>query len=276
MTSQFTNVNKVKLHYLEEGKGEAILMLHGFPTSGYLWRNVMPELSKDYRVIAMDLPGFGQSGKSHDLSYSFNFYDKIIDGFLNELDIAKVTLVLHDLGGPLGLLWAVRHQEKLEKLVLLNTLVYADFSWGVKLFMLGTRLPFVKSWLSSPKGIAWAMRFGVEQKEKLTPEVIQNYQAPFKSSADQKALLKTVSNLSLKAFGEIESNFPKLKIPIRVIYGKNDRILPKVANTMQRVKSDFPSAEVTVLPNCGHFLQEDEPEKIGQLILDFMKSEMRK
>lgn len=271
MTSQFINVNDVKLHYYEEGEGAAILMLHGFPTSGYLWRNVMPELSKDYRVIALDLPGFGQSDKSHNLSYSFNFYDKIIDGFLNELGISNVTLALHDLGGPLGLLWAVRHQEKLEKLVLLNTLVYSDFSWGVKLFMLGVRLPFVRTWLSSAKGIAWAMRFGVEQKEKLTPEVIQNYQVPFKSSSDQKALLKTVSNLSLKAYDEIEEIFPKLKIPIRVIYGVNDRILPKVADTMERVKSDFPSAEVTALPNCGHFLQEDEPEKIGQLILDFMQ-----
>lgn len=272
MTSQFIKVHNVKLHYYEEGEGKVILMLHGFPTSGYLWRNVIPELSKKFRVIAMDLPGFGQSDKSHEHSYSFNFYDKIIDGFLDELGISKVTLALHDLGGPLGLLWAIRHEEKLEKLILLNTLVYSNFSWGVKLFMIGLRLPFVKNWFSSPKGIAWAMRFGVEQKERLTPEVIQSYQAPFKKSADQKALLKTVTNLSLKAFDEIEDKFPKLKIPIRVIYGENDRILPKVADTMRRVKSDFPSTKVTALPNCGHFLQEDEPEEIGQLMLDFMRS----
>ena len=67
MTSHFTNINNVKLHYYEEEEGEAILMLHGFPTSGYLWRNVIPELSKDYRVIALDLPRFGQSDKSHNL-----------------------------------------------------------------------------------------------------------------------------------------------------------------------------------------------------------------
>ena len=272
MTSQFVTVNETKLHYLSEGQGDAVLLLHGFPTSSYLYRNVIPEISKTHQAIALDFPGFGQSGKSLDSSYSFNFYNDIIDGFLNQLGIGKVTLVVHDLGGPLGLLWAVRHPEKVEKIVFLNTLVFAEFSYAVKIFMLMTRLPFVKGWLSSPNGVAWAMRFGVSQKEKLTAEIIKDYQSPFLTSSHQKALLKTVNNLSLKAFDEIEKKLPLMKVPVQMIYGTGDRILPNVGKTMLRLKSKFPDASIHALDNCGHFLQEDEPEKIGQLINDFLKS----
>ena len=270
MKSQFIKINNLQLHYLTEGEGEAVLMLHGFPTSSYLWRNVIPEISKTHQTIALDLPGFGESNKSLDHSYSFNFYDKIIDGFLEKLGIAKVTLVVHDLGGPLGLLWAVRHPEKVQRLVFLNTIVYPNFSWGVKLFMVMTRLPFIKNWLSSPAGIAWAMKFGVSQKQNLTEAILQKYQAPFEEPAHRKALLKTVNNLSLKAFDEIMEKLPQFKIPVRLIYGKEDRILPKVTQTMQRLQTDFPKAQLTALSNCGHFLQEDEPQKVGQLIREFL------
>ena len=83
-------------------------------------------------------------------------------------------------------------------------------------------------------------------------------------------MIKSASNISLKAFKEIEKKLPLFTIPVQVIYGKNDRILPKVAMTMQRIKKDLPQTEITELPNCGHFLQEDEPAKISALLSTFL------
>ena len=268
--SNFISIDGIKLHYLCAGQGETVLLLHGWPTSAFLYRNMILPLSEKHQVIAIDLPGFGLSEKPSDVSYSLNFYNKIIDHFLTTLKIKKVNLVVHDLGGPIGLLWAVRHREKILRLIFLNTLVYKQFSWAVILFTLAAKLPLVKNWLSSAAGIAFAFKIGVFNQENVTPEMLENYQATFQTRSARAALLKAATNVSLKAFDEIEAGLPKFDIPVQLIYGEADRILPDVAKTMARLKEDLPQASIHPLPNCGHFLQEDQPIIISELILDFL------
>ncbi len=103
ITSKFVQVEGLKIHYLTAGEGEPIVFLHGWPTSAFLWRNIIPLLSDHYQVIAIDLPGFGKSDKRLSDSYSFRYYSKVIGGFLKELGLEKITLGVHDLGGPVGL-----------------------------------------------------------------------------------------------------------------------------------------------------------------------------
>ena len=186
IASNFVEVEDIRLHYLSAGEGDPVLLLHGWPTSSYLWRNIIATLSETKQVIALDLPGFGQSDKGFEESYSFNYYDRVIDGFLKKLGISRTSLIVHDLGGPVGLMWAVRHPQKISSLVLLNTLVYPELSWAVKLFVLSTYIPGVKKWLVSPKGIASAIRFGVHNKENLTKDILNHYQKPFQTEEAQK------------------------------------------------------------------------------------------
>ncbi|MDW3646930.1 MAG: alpha/beta fold hydrolase [Bacteroidia bacterium] len=270
--SKFVQVKDLNLHYLEAGEGEVLLLLHGWPTSSWLYRDLMPKLSENNRVIALDLPGFGLSDKRIEDSFSFNYYLRHIDGFLEALSIDKISLTVHDLGGPIGMLWAVRNQERLQKLVLLNTLVFPEMSWMVKLFGLATVMPLVNTWLAGPAGIRFSMRFGVQQKEKLTPEVLKPYQEPFVDRKDRKVLLKAIQRMSPKGFKEIAQKLPELKHPVRLIYGENDRILPDVAQTMARVKEILPQSEMSSIPNCGHFLQEEVAEEIADEMLKFMKA----
>ena len=122
ISSQYTQVENTKIHYLIAGKGAPILFLHGWPTSSYLWRNIMPELSTKYQVIAIDLPGYGKSEKRVNDSYSFRYYNRILSGFLENLGIDKITLGLHDAGGPIGLYWAVQDLQRVNRLLLFNTL----------------------------------------------------------------------------------------------------------------------------------------------------------
>ncbi|BBM82780.1 alpha/beta fold hydrolase [Candidatus Uabimicrobium amorphum] len=270
ISSNFIDIDGVKVHYLSAGSGECVLLIHGWPTCAYLWRNVMLPIAKNYDVIAIDLPAFGLSDKPLNQTYSLKYYESVLEKFLDQLNISQVSLAVHDLGGPVGLKWAVRNPQRIKRLILLNTLVYTSFSWAVALFVMATRVPLLNSWMASPKGIAKAMRFGVENKKNLTPEVLKNYCEPFRDKKAGKALLKTIHDLH--GVGEIQRKLANFDVPVRLIYGENDRILPGIAKTMQRVQKDLPQAQLTSIPGCGHFLQEDQPQKIGELIYEFLQN----
>jgi haloalkane dehalogenase len=269
VSKQYVTVDGIRLHYLEGGSGEAVLLLHGWPTSSFLWRNIVDKIAEKNRVIALDLPGFGFSDKPLDASYSFRFHSRILDGFLGALSIDRIGLAVHDLGGPIGLYWACHNPERIQKLALLNTIVYPKMSWAVIAFVSACRIPGLRSLLASPSGLRFAMRIGVSDPRKLTEEVMQGVQAPFQTREDRRALLKAGYGLHPKGFKEIARLLPSLNVPVRVIYGERDRILPDVARTMRQVARDLPQTEVTSLPDCGHFLQEERPEEIGLMLADF-------
>src|SRR5687768_2559921 len=98
--------------YRELGSGPAVLLVHGWPTSAHLWRNVMPAIAQRHRVIAIDLPGFGASDKPTDVRYNFDFFTGAIDALLAELHIERAAIVGHDLGGPIALRWALDRPDR--------------------------------------------------------------------------------------------------------------------------------------------------------------------
>lgn len=272
-TSHFIEANSLRLHYLESGTSEpdspTTLLLHGFPTSSHLYRNILPILGETQRAIAVDLPGYGLSDKPLDASYDYDFYADTLDVFLDALDIGDLNFCVHDLGGPVGLYWMLRHPGRVKKLVILNTLAYPETHWSVKLFLLAMKTPGLRDFMVSPKGLVGTMQFGVAQKALLNREVLTPYTAPFESPAARKALIKAGGSLGTDGLAKVARELPRYDTSVRLIYGERDRVLPDVAKTMSRLQRDFPEAELTALPNCGHFLQEDDPETVGRLMAEF-------
>ena len=268
--SDYVNVEGLRVHYLSAGQGAPVLLIHGFPTSSHLWRNVLPRLAERHRAIAIDLPGYGLSDKPLDVTYNFYFFEKILEGFVEALGLEDVSLVVHDIGGPIGLFWAVRRPQHLSSLVILNTLVYPQTSWAVKMFVVAMRLPGVRGFIVSEAGVIAAMRLGVVHKGRLDPEAVAPYTSPFATRPARQALIKAASGLSVRGLKEVARRLPKLSIPVRIIYGERDRLLPHVAKTVRRLKADLPQAEVTALPDCGHFLQEDDPALVARMIDEFL------
>lgn len=263
-------VDDLELSYLEAGDGPPVLLLHGWPTQAALWRHVLPALGRTHRAIALDLPGFGESSKPADASYSFRFHGRVLTGLLDALGLDEIGLVVHDLGGPIGLHWACEHPERIRELVLLNTIVFPDMSWAVKLFVASTMMPGVRRALSSPWGIEQAMRFGVSDKGRIQGEVAAMYRRPFIDRNARKALLKAGHGLHPKGFDTLSSGLASFADrPCFLLYGEDDRILPRVADTMSRVKAILPQAELHAIANCGHFLQEDRPDQVAALLAAF-------
>jgi haloalkane dehalogenase len=233
----------------------------------------MVPIAQTHRVLALDLPGFGDSDKPTD-GYTFRFYREVLTGFLDTLGIDRVGLGVHDLGGPVGLSFAVHAPQRVAALALLNTLVYPKLSWAAAAFLLGCRLPLVRGYLTSPAGLKTAMKLGMARRDRLTQEVLDGVCRPFVTPEARKALGNTAVRLSPRGLAQIAERLPTLKVPVRILYGAADRILPDVAETMAQVKRDLPQAEVTVLPGCGHFLQEDDPDQVGALLAAFFAASL--
>lgn len=272
VASKYANVDGLRIHYREYGSGSPVVLLHGWPTSAFLWRNVAPAVAgAGRRVIVPDLPGFGFSDKPlHDGAYTFASFAKTLDGFFAQLRIERTALVVHDLGGPVGLYWACRNPERIERLGILNTVVYPEMSWAVKLFIGSLHVPLAANWLCSPAGLRFSMWLGMRQSSRLTNEVAEGVIAPFPDGPSREALRRAGGELSGKGFFFIAQKLKRLKVPVRIVYGERDWILPDIADTARRLQQDLPRAEVTALPNCGHFLQEDDPETVGRLLAEFL------
>ena len=269
ITSVFVTVDGLRLHVREGGVGEPVLLLHGWPTSSHLWREILPRVAERNRVIALDLPGFGRSDKPTDASYSFRFHARAIDGVLEQLGVDRLGLAVHDLGGPVGLHWMCQNMERVTRLALLNTIVYPEMSWAVILFVAACRLPLMRDLLTSPWGLKVAMQIGVHDPTRVTPGLIEAIRAPFRTREAREALYRAAYGLHPAGFQEIARRLPDFDGPVCVVYGERDWILPDVAETMARVAADLPQALVTPLPDCGHFLQEDRPDVVAPLLADF-------
>ena len=128
--SKFFDVRGSKMHYVEQGEGEPILFLHGNPTSSYLWRNIIPHVSTHGRCIAPDLIGMGRSNKP-DLEYRFFEHMNYVEGFIEQLELENITLVIHDWGSALGFHYATHHQDNVKAIAFMEAILKPIPSWDV-------------------------------------------------------------------------------------------------------------------------------------------------
>jgi pimeloyl-ACP methyl ester carboxylesterase len=259
------------LGYREMGAGPAVLLVHGWPTSSFLWREVMPAIAETNRVLAIDLPGFGASDKPPHSRYTFADFEQAIDGFLAALQIDQLGLAAHDIGGPVAVRWALTRPGRVTRLALLNTLLYPEFDDSVIQFVIELATPATRAHRTSDAGLAEVMRLGMHDPALIDDEVLAGVFAPFETAEERRALALAGIGLEPKGFAEIAAGLSSLTMPVRAVYGADDRVLPDVATTMRRLAIDVSHAEVTEIPECGHFLQEEAPELVGELLAEFFR-----
>lgn len=259
-----------RIAYRELGDGPAMLLVHGWPTSSFLWRHVMPTFAERHRVIAVDLPGFGASDKPAEARYDFNYFERAIDSFLVAVGVDRVAVVGHDLGGPIAMHWALARLERVTRIGLLNTLLYPEFSSAVTEFVTELMTPAGAERLTSPGGLAEIMRFGVSDPNVITDEIAAAVAAPFRSDEDRSTLARAGYGLGLRGFAEIAAGLGSIACPVAVAYGAADQILPDVADTFERLQRDVPHAQITKLPGVGHFVTEEAPDAVSAALASFV------
>jgi pimeloyl-ACP methyl ester carboxylesterase len=271
----------LRLHYLDEGQGEMVVMVHGNPTWSFYYRSLALALRKLYRVIVPDHIGMGLSDKPDDSRYSYRLQSRIDDleallAFL--APGAPVTLLLHDWGGMIGMGWASRHREQVRRIVLLNT---AAFHLPSRM-----RLPLaLRVVRDTPAGSVLVRGFNAFSRaaarvccarRPLPPAVREAYCAPYDSWANRIATLRFVQDIPLSPsdpsyalVSSIEACLPQFSdTPVMICWGDRDFVFTPAV--LREWIERWPHAQVHRFSDCGHYVLEDAPGEIEALVRDFL------
>ena len=280
--AHYMNVNGHRLHYVDEGRGDPVVMVHGNPTWSFYFRELIKALSRQHRTIAPDHIGCGLSEKPADDSYGFGLKNRIddLEVLLDQLDLRRnITLILHDWGGMIGMGYAVRHPEQIRRLVVMNTYAFlppADY-----------RVPLAGRFIrkSGPLASLAVLGFNIfsfgalylASQKGLAPDVKKGLKAPYNCWHHRIAVLRFVQDIPLsprdasyESAKTVDDNLELCgHIPMLVCWGDHDFVFNhKFLNEWQR---RFPDAEINRFADAGHYVLEDVPQKIVPLIEDFLQ-----
>ena len=274
--------NGFAMHYVDEGDGDPILMLHGEPTWGYLYRNFVAPLREYGRIVIPDHMGFGKSATPQDREYTIRDHVDNLERLLDHLRLTNITLVAQDWGGPIGAMLSLRRPELFARFCYMNTGVPGRPPEGVPLV---SDYPWFK-WVQTDEAhvtlsnlgatiLSVMKRIGFERPDIVNETWVRAYAAPFPTPADCKGALAFPASIGaagvVELFLENMGNVPAIQtLPAMYIHGDEDRAVP-TEMAIGMFKGLWPNGPVTRLPGVGHFLQEDAPEAVTALIGQFIQ-----
>jgi len=272
--AQFIEVNGSQMHYVDEGEGDPILFLHGNPTSSYLWRNIIPHVTRMGRAIAPDLIGMGKSDKP-DIDFRFLEHAEYVDGFIEALGLENITLVVHDWGSALGFHYARRHEDNVKAVAFMEAILAPVPSWDAfpedfqQLFKM----------FRTPE-VGWNMivdqNFFIEQilpgavVRSLTESEMNRYREPFTDVASRKPLWRWPNEIPIagdppevvEAVGAYNLWLQETDLPKLMFYGTPGALMTEpVVNWASQALKNISAVDIG---RGIHFLQEDAPQVIGE------------
>jgi cis-3-alkyl-4-acyloxetan-2-one decarboxylase len=264
-----------RLHYLDEGAGPPLLMLHGNPTWSFYYRDLVRGLRSRYRCVAPDHLGFGLSDKPADWSYTIAAHADNLAELVERLDLRDATLVTHDWGGPIGYLAAVRWPERIARLVTFNT--------AVSLLPLPRALTLLRAAVVGPvvvRGLNGLVRAGLlaaaANGRRFDRRVRAGYLAPYDSWAHRVGILRFVREIPLepghpnrRLLGELDARLHSLvNRPHLVVWGLRDPVFHR--GYLEAWRRRFPTAEVHALEDVGHWVVDEAHERVLALVREFL------
>jgi pimeloyl-ACP methyl ester carboxylesterase len=272
-------IDGIDIFYREAGPADApvVLLLHGFPTSSHMFRNLIPALSDRYRVIAPDYPGYGQSEMPDraKFAYTFDRFAELIDGLLSKLGVTAYAMYVMDYGAPVGWRLALKHPERVTGLIVQNGNAYEE---GLKAFWDPIKLYWASGseahrkalyMLVAPETTIFQYTDGVADVSRISPDNWVHDQVlldrPGNADVQMDVMYDYRTNLPL--YPAVQAYFRKHLPPTLIVWGKNDTIFP--ADGAHPYKRDLPDVEFHLF-DTGHFVLEDKADEVVPLIRDFL------
>jgi haloalkane dehalogenase len=269
------------MHYEETGAGDPIVLLHGNPTSSFLWRKVMPGVAGEGRVLAPDLIGMGRSGKP-DIEYRFVDHARYLDAWFDVLGLERVTLMGHDWGGALGFHWARRHPERVAAVAFMDAITkpitWDEFPEQAREIFQGFRTPGTGEQLVLDQNLFVEAVLPASMRHELTPEEMDAYREPFRERSHRLPTLTWPRELPID--GEPADVVALVDAFVRWLASSED--VPKLLLTfepgaimsepvVQWCRENIAALEVAKAGQGIHFVQEDEPEAIANIVSEWRR-----
>ncbi|MCH7498765.1 MAG: alpha/beta fold hydrolase [Nitrospinae bacterium] len=275
--SRFIELGPHRMHYLDEGQGETLLMLHGNPTWSFYYRNLVKGLRSQYRCVVPDHIGCGLSDKPQEYNYTLSQHIDNLAALVDHLNLDHLTLVMHDWGGSIGMGLAVRAPEKIKRLIFFNTAAFISdripFSINLCRNPIIGPLAILKFNLFARMATSWACK----QTNRMVGKVRKGYLAPYNSPHNRIANLRFVQDIPLTpdipsypVVEHIESQLGYFRDrPAMIIWGMQDFCFTEYF--LDRWKKYFPNAEVHEVEQAGHYVVEDADEEIIPWMIQFLR-----
>lgn len=274
--------NGFDYHFLDEGHGDSVVMLHGNPTWSFYYRKLVEGLSVQFRTIVPDHIGCGLSDKPDVHRYDYRLKSRVddLENLLHHLGINKnITLVLHDWGGMIGMAYALRYPERIRRFVIMNTAAFLPpkgKTLPMRLRVIRNIKPFATLAVLGFNLFAYGALFMASYK-KLPKDVKSGFIAPYNSWNNRIATLKFVQDIPLgekdpsySLVRTVDENLYKLThIPMLICWGEHDFVFD--SDYRLEWQRRFPSAKVKTFTDAGHYVLEDKPDEILLLVKDFLK-----
>jgi pimeloyl-ACP methyl ester carboxylesterase len=264
VAGKIAEIDGVGLHYVDRGSGPAVLLIHGFGGHTFSFRYTIPALEREYRVIAVDLMGFGFSERPADADYSLAAHAERVLRLMDHLGIEKAAAVGHSMGGEVVMRMASIAPDRIARLVLAGSVS------GDRVPTLPTT-PLVKPFLPAMARLVsrLTLKRSVDDPSFITQEMKEGYLAPMRIKGSMDGLYQILRD----GRGDGKIDFTRITQPVLILWADNERIVPGVA--LSRLQKRFPSAGVVIIEDAGHLLLEEQPEACNQAILEFFAAPSR-
>lgn len=258
------------IHYIDEGTGPTVLLLHGNPTWSYLYRKIVKELSGECRLVAIDYPGFGMSKAPSGYGFTPQEQSDAVMDVIRRLDLKDFVLVVQDWGGPIGFNYAVQHRDNLRGIVLMNTWAWPATLLAMRLFSIAMGGWPLGYWLQTRRNFfaKVIVPHGIHHTENVTESLRHAYTAPFQTPASRKPTWVFPRHIrkARSWLANIEAGLHLLSdLPAQILWGTKDSAgFPQ--NEMVKWQRYLPLNETEILDDASHYVQEDRPDRVAASI----------
>ncbi len=264
-----TTIEGLKVSYVLHGAGMPLLLIHGIPVWGYLWKDCIESLSARYQLVIPDLVGYGYSDQRDCFDRSIKVQARILAQLLAFLKIEELFVTGHDIGGAVAQRFVVDQTAKVRKWALIDSVLYD--SWPAD--------PMVR--LGNPKlhyrtrGDELARKFierlpdSFYHREKATQELLEGWLAPYATEVGKLSLIRNAAALNTNHTMELIEDLHKLDLPLLMLWGAKDQFQPLAS--AERFKEEFPDTQLRVIPDSDHFLPLEKGDEVAQILIDFFR-----